>query len=235
MRRAIVTGGAGAIGSAIASKLHADGFEIVITHLGQQQQAEQLAAQLGINITIVESDTSDASAVEKLHHDYPADILVHCAGITGDAAIWKQDVEQFDAVHAVSLRGAWLQTRHASSNMRQNKFGRIIYIGSINGSRGKFGQTAYASAKAGLHGLMKSAAKELGSRNITVNIIEPGWIDTPMTLALDDKYRDAALAESLVNELGTPQDIAASVAFLCSDSAKQITANIIRVDGGQII
>ena len=119
--------------------------------------------------------------------------------------------------------------------MRQNKFGRIIYIGSINGSRGKFGQTAYASAKAGLHGLMKSAAKELGSRNITVNIIEPGWIDTPMTLALDDKYRDAALAESLVNELGTPQDIAASVAFLCSDSAKQITANIIRVDGGQII
>jgi NAD(P)-dependent dehydrogenase (short-subunit alcohol dehydrogenase family) len=235
MKRALVTGGAGAIGAAIATKLHADGFEVVITHLGQQAEAQQLKDQLGGNLIVVESDTTDVAAVEKLHKDYPVEVVVHCAGITGDAAVWKQDIGQFDAVHAVSLRGAWLQTRYASPNMRDSSYGRIVYIGSINGSRGKFGQTAYASAKAGLHGLMKSAAKELGSRNITVNVVEPGWIDTPMTLALDGKYRQLALDEALLNGLGKPQDVANAVAFLCSEQAQQITANVIRVDGGQII
>ncbi len=235
MKLALVTGGAGGIGAAVVQRLHADGHEVVFTHVGQAAEAEALCQACGEGVWAVESDTTDEAQVAELHHQYQPTILVHCAGITRDAPIWKQKVEDFDAVLGVNLRGAWLQARAIAPQMREQGWGRIVLIGSINGSRGKFGQTAYAASKAGLHGLAKSLAKELGRKGVTVNVIEPGWIHTPMTVKIAEEYADAARAESLSGKLGQPEDIAATVAFLVSTEARHITANVIRVDGGQLL
>ncbi len=235
-RTALVTGGCGGLGAAIVLELARLGHRVVFTHLGQHEEAAEVlgvGVEEALNMTMFESDTTDASAVAALHQDLRADILVHCAGIARDRMIWKQDSADFDAVLAVNLRGAWLQMRAAAPHMRAQGWGRVVLIGSINGSRGKVGQTAYAASKAGLHGLARSAARELGRKGVTVNVVEPGWVDTPMTLAVPAEFRDAARAESLTNNLCRPTDIAHAVTFLCSPTARQITGQILRVDGGQ--
>lgn len=237
MKLALVTGGAGGIGAAVVRELHSAGHAIVFTHLGQTEEANALALELesggGPSVQGHESDTSSEEAVLALYAQHQPDVLVHCAGIALDRAIWKQDVSDWDAVLGVNLRGAWLQARAAAPHMRASGWGRIILIGSINGTRGKFGQTAYASSKAGLHGLAKSLAKELGPKGVTVNVVEPGWIETPMTSSLGSEFQDAARAETLTGRLGQPRDIAATVTFLASEAASHITGNILRVDGGQ--
>jgi len=233
VRQALVTGGAGGIGAEVVRELHANGFSVIFTHLGQASEAELLIAELGGNVQAIESDTADETAVLALHEKISPQVLVHCAGIARDKAIWKQELAEFDAVLAVNLRGAWLQARACANPMRAAEWGRIILIGSINGTRGKFGQTAYSSSKAALHGLAKSLAKELGSKGVTVNVVEPGWIETPMTAQIPEEFKDAARAETQNGRLGMPSDIANTVAFLASDKASHITGNIIRVDGGQ--
>jgi NAD(P)-dependent dehydrogenase (short-subunit alcohol dehydrogenase family) len=221
----------------VVRELHSAGHAIVFTHLGQTEEANALALELesggGPSVQGLESDTSSEEAVLALYAQHKPDVLVHCAGIALDRAIWKQDVSDWDAVLGVNLRGAWLQARAAAPHMRASGWGRIILIGSINGTRGKFGQTAYASSKAGLHGLAKSLAKELGPKGVTVNVVEPGWIETPMTSSLGSEFQDAARAETLTGRLGQPRDIAATVTFLASEAASHITGNILRVDGGQ--
>jgi 3-oxoacyl-[acyl-carrier protein] reductase len=235
-RRALVTGGSGGLGAAIVLGLARAGHQVAFTHLGQATEAAalvDLAAAENCVLKAYESDCSDTQAVAALHAEWQPLIVVHSAGIARDRMIWKQSVEDFDAVIGVNLRGAWLQIHHAAAAMRKAQWGRCVLIGSINGSRGKIGQSIYAASKAGLHGLAKSTARELGRSGVTVNVVEPGWVDTPMTLAVPAEFRDAAKAEALTGELCQPQDIAAAVGFLCQAEARQITGQIIRVDGGQ--
>ncbi len=232
---ALVTGGSGGIGAAIVRRLAAAGNGVAFTHLGQAEEAAALCQELGAGVRAFESDCADEAAVAALYQEIQPQVLVHCAGIARDRPIWRQEAADFDAVIGVNLRGAWLQIRAAAPAMREAGWGRIVLIGSINGSRGKFGQTTYAASKAGLHGLARSAAKELGAKGVTANVVEPGWIDTPMTLAVPAQFRDAAQAETLVDRLGQPEDVAAAVAFLCSDDARQVTGQVIRVDGGQLL
>lgn len=234
---ALVTGGSGGIGAAIVTALAEAGHEVVFTHVGQTEEADALAVKLAerdLSVGGVESDCADEEAVARLVESVKPQILVHCAGIARDGAIWKQDVSDFDAVIGVNLRGAWLLARAAAPFMREAGWGRIVLLGSINGTRGKFGQSTYAASKAGLIGLSRSLAKELGRKGVTANVIEPGWIDTPMTLAVPAEYRDAAREETLVGELGQPDDIAGTVSYLVSDAARQVTGQVIRVDGGQL-
>lgn len=233
MSVALVTGGAGGIGAAVVRALHAAGHEVLFTHVGQNAQAEALSQACGPTVRGLESDTSSEQAVVQLHADIQPTILVHCAGITRDKPIWKQDVADFDAVIGVNLRGAWLQARAVASHMRDAEWGRIVLIGSINGTRGKFGQSTYCASKSGLHGLAKSLAKELGAKGVTVNVIEPGWIETPMTAQIPQEYADAARTETVTGRLGTPEDIAHAVCFLVSKGAAHFTGNILRIDGGQ--
>jgi NAD(P)-dependent dehydrogenase (short-subunit alcohol dehydrogenase family) len=237
-RRALVTGGCGGIGAAIVMELARQGHEVVFTHMGQADAAAALvktAADEGFKVVAEESDTTDAHSVDALHQRWEPLIMVHCAGIARDRMIWKQDLSDFDAVMAVNLKGAWLQVRAAAAAMRESGWGRVVLIGSINGSRGKMGQSAYASSKAALHGLAKSTARELGRAGVTVNVVEPGWVDTPMTLAVPLEFREAAVAETVTGNLCKPDDIASAVGFLCGETGRQITGQILRVDGGQYL
>ncbi|MFB3127125.1 MAG: SDR family oxidoreductase, partial [Candidatus Acidiferrales bacterium] len=180
------------------------------------------------------ADASVAAAVEEVFRRHGRlDLVIHAAGVTRDAVLWKLPVDDWDLVQAVNLRGAFLLLRHAVPALRRGKGGRIVLIGSINGSRGKFGLTAYAASKAGLIGLAKSAARETARFGILVNVVEPGMVRTPMTESLPQKVRDAAAAESLLGGLLEPADVAAAVLFLCGPGASQITGQILRVDGGQ--
>jgi len=233
-----VTGGCGGIGAAVTECLARAGMEVRFTHLGQTEEAAAVEARLrgeGLAVSGEESDVADPEAVASLLEGFPAAVVVHCAGVTRDRMVWKQPLEDFHAVMSVNLRGAWLLLRAAAPAMRAAGHGRFVFLGSINGSRGKAGQTLYAASKAGLIGMARSAAKELGRSGVTVNVVEPGWIDTPMTLAVPAEHREAALAETLTGTLGTPEDIAAAVAFLCSEGARQVTGQVLRVDGGQYL
>ncbi|TAH39453.1 MAG: SDR family oxidoreductase [Planctomycetota bacterium] len=234
-RSALVTGGSGGIGAAVVRALAGAGHRVAFTHLGQAAEARALERSLAGAARAFESDCADAAAVDQLHRELAPLILVCCAGITRDGVIWKLAPEDFDAVLRVNLRGPWLSLHAAAPAMRAAGFGRIVLIGSINGSRGKAGQTAYAAGKAGLVGLARSAARELGRHGVTVNVIEPGWIDTPMTSGLSPGHRARAEAETLTGRLGRPEDVAAATVFLCSGEAGQITGQVLRVDGGQFL
>lgn len=212
---AAVVGSAGAIGGAIVRRLCESGMRVV---------------SLDVHNCDVRDPFSVAAAFARIER---LDALVYAAGITRESVLWKLGVDDWDAIHDVNLRGAFLVLKDAIPIMRRGGGGRIILIGSINGSRGKFGTAAYSASKAGLIGLAKSAAREVGRFRITVNVIEPGWVQTPMTGALPNDVRAAALGETLLGELVEPDDVAETAAFLCN--APHITGQIIRVDAGQYV
>jgi NAD(P)-dependent dehydrogenase (short-subunit alcohol dehydrogenase family) len=227
-----VTGGSGAIGSAIIRALHADGATAF--SLDRTAPASPETPFLKCD---VREDHSVAEAIAEIHRRHGRlDVLVHAAGVSRDAVVWKLEPEDWDLVQEVNLRGAFFLVRHGLPLMRRQKSGgRIVLIGSINGSRGKFGTSAYSASKAGLVGFAKSVARESGRFGVTVNVVEPGWVRTPLTDKVPKEVLDAALAESL---LGTPlevDDVAAAVLYLCSGSGRRVTGQILRVDGGQFL
>ena len=227
---AVVTGGSGAIGGAIVKSLQHAGATAISLDVTDSRDAPWKKCD-------VRDDASVASAVSDLVREHgPIDIAVHAAGVSRDAVVWKLSLEDWDFVQSVNLRGAFSLARHVIPVMREGKHGgRIVLIGSINGSRGKFGTAAYSASKAGLLGLSKTVARESGRFGILVNVVEPGWVRTPLTEKTSQQVRDAALAESLVGSFLDPEDIASAVLFLCGSGGKRITGQILRVDGGQFL
>ena len=228
-RVAVVTGGSGGIGRSILRHLAGAGAKPYSLDVSPCEDAEWIA-------TDVRDDGSVAAAVAEVEQRRGRlDILVHGAGISHDGVLWKVPVDAWDRVHAVNLRGAFLLLRHGIPALRRAAGGRIVLIGSINGSRGKVGTGAYSASKAGLIGLARTAAREAGRFGIRVNVIEPGWVRTPLTDALPPGIVDAAVSESLLGRLLEPDDIARAVAFLCGPGGDSITGQVLRVDGGQYL
>lgn len=228
---ALVTGGSGGIGDAVLSALQQRGAHGVTLDLVPSSRD-------GVqwHETDMRSERSVQSAVEELFEQHGRiDIAVHAAGVSRDAVVWKLTSEDWDLVHAVNLRGAFLLLHHLVPCMRQGNAGRVVLIGSINGSRGKFGLSAYASSKAGLLGLCRSVARETARFGVLVNVVEPGMVRTQMIDALPDAVRQGAIDETLVGRLAEPEDVANAVSFLCGPESRHVTGQILRVDGGQYL
>jgi 3-oxoacyl-[acyl-carrier protein] reductase len=227
---AIVSGGSGAIGRAILEAFEQAGARGVSLDLSDPGDKRAWVK------CDIREESSVVAAVQSIYKaEGRLDFVVHAAGISRDSVIWKMSPEDWDSVQAVNLRGAFLLLRHSIPLLRHGPGGRIVLIGSINGSRGKFGTSAYSASKAGLIGLTKSVAREVGRFGILVNVVEPGWVRTPLTEVVPQAVKDAALAESLLGSFLEPADVAASVLFLCGPGAAHITGQVIRVDGGQFL
>jgi 3-oxoacyl-[acyl-carrier protein] reductase len=228
-RAAVVTGGARGIGRTIAELLRELGAEVFVF---DREPGEPLAGARHVEVNVADS-ASVGDAVASLPES--ATLLVNNAGITRDKTLSKMSDDEWSAVIAVNLTGAFNMIRAMSPRMRAAGHGRIVNVTSINGLRGKFGQANYSASKAGLIGLTKAAARELGAKGITVNAVAPGMVLTEMTLALPEEFRERAQAEAVLGQLAEPRDVAHAVAFLLSDAARCITGEVIRVDAGQYV
>ncbi len=235
-KKALVTGATGGLGSEIARLLHRQGASVALS--GTRVEAlEALAAELGERAFVTPCNLSDKESVEGLVPAAEAalgglDILVNNAGITRDNLFLRLKDEDWDSVIAVNLTAAFRLSRAAVKSMMRRRYGRIIAIGSIVGTTGNPGQGNYAAAKAGLIGMSKALAAEVASRNITVNVVAPGFIESPMTQALNEKQREGILADVPMGRLGSGADIAAAVAYLASEEAAYITGQTLHVNGG---
>jgi 3-oxoacyl-[acyl-carrier protein] reductase len=240
---AIVTGGTRGIGKAIVKKLAAQGAAVALNYRKSAKEAEELVEELknsGKKAIAVQADVSKFNnaidMVKKVVDEFGRiDILVTNAGMNWDGVIWKMTEEQWDRVIEVDLKGTFNYIRAVAPYMREQKWGRIITITSINGLRGKFGQTNYSAAKGGVIGLTKASAKDLGKYGITANSVAPGFILTEMGESMPDEFKQAAINESAVKKAGKPDDIANLVVFLASEEGGHITGEVIKVDGGQYI
>ncbi len=228
-RSAVVTGAARGIGRSIAELLLEQGARVFVFDL---EPGEALAGAEFRKVNVAQA-ASVAAAIEGLPDT--TTLLVNNAGITRDKSLGKMSDDEWQSVLDVNLTGAFNMVRALAPRMRAAGHGRIVNLTSINGLRGKFGQTNYSAAKAGLIGLTKAAARELGAKGVTVNAVAPGMVLTEMTLALPAEFRDKAQAEAVLPQLPTPRDVANAVAFLLSDAARCITGEVIRVDSGQYI
>ncbi len=235
-RKALVTGATGGLGGAIARTLHSLGASVALS--GTRVEAlEALAAELGERAVIAPCNLSDKDSVEAL---VPAaeeklgglDILVNNAGVTRDNLFLRLKDEDWDSVIAVNLTAAFRLSRAAVKTMMRRRYGRIVSIGSVVGVTGNPGQGNYAASKAGLIGMSKALAAEVASRNITVNVVAPGFIESPMTQALNDKQREGILADVPMGRLGVGDDVAAAVAYLASTEAAYVTGQTLHVNGG---
>jgi len=238
-KNALVTGSTRGIGRAIAETLAKSGARVAI--VGRElQKAQQAATAVGNGAQGFACDVTDTAAVAKLVADVETafgsiDILVNNAGITRDNLVMRLKDDDWDSVQNANLRGAFAAIRAVSRGMMKRRSGRIINISSIIGIIGNKGQANYAASKAGLIALTKSVAKELGSRNILVNAVAPGLIETEMTAAMTPEAREGLGKQIALERLGTPQDVAAAVAFLASDLATYITGQVLVVDGGMVM
>lgn len=242
-KSAIVTGSSKGIGSATALYLAECGADIAVNYRSSDKAAGELAEKirgLGRKAVVLKCDTSnfdDAGAMtrEVTESLGQIDILVNNAGINRDGVIWKMTEAMWDEVLDVDLKGYFNFIRAVAPIFREQKSGCIVNVTSINGLRGKFGQANYSAAKAGIVGLTKAVARELGKYSVNVNAVAPGMILTNMMDSLPDEVKQKAIDETVLNRLGTPAEVASVVAFLCSDAARHVTGEVIKIDGGQYI
>jgi 3-oxoacyl-[acyl-carrier protein] reductase len=238
-RLAVVTGAARGIGRAIALELLRQGREVAGLDLNAEQLAQMEEVVKGegfevitrcVDITNTEQLTDTLNSLIEEHGGIG--ILVNNAGITRDRLMMQMNDDDYDKVMAVNLRAAFIATRIAVRSMVRNKFGRIISLSSVAGVMGQAGSANYAASKAGLIGMTKSIAREVGKKNVTANCIAPGFIMTDMTASLPDAVKEAAKNVIPVRKFGTPEDVARAVAFLAGDDAGYITGQVLCVDGG---
>jgi 3-oxoacyl-[acyl-carrier protein] reductase len=242
-KAAIVTGGRGGIGAAIALALAREGCDVAVVDLVADDEARAVTRGVeaaGRRAALFEADVRDFAAAESVvARTVKAfgrlDILVGNAGVTADAMSWKMSEEQWDTVLDVNLKGCFAYARAAAPVLRQRGGGRMVFIASINGLRGKVGQANYAASKAGVIALGKTLARELGPSGVTVNVVAPGMVRTAMADALPASILQRAVDETALGRIATPDDIAGAVVFLCSERARHVTGAVLQVDGGQDI
>ncbi len=242
-KNAIVTGGSLGIGAAIAIGLAKEGANVAINYRKHDTEAKQVAEEikkLGRKGLVVKADVSSFEDAQKMVDTVVKefgglDILVCNAGINWDGVIWKMTEEQWDKVIDVNLKGYFNYIRAAAPIFKEQQHGKIVNITSINGMRGKFGQTNYSASKGGIIALTKALAKEMGRSNVNVNAVAPGMIGTEMMLQVPEKYLQIAKDETVFGRIGDPEDVANVVNFLCSDKSRHVTGEVIKVDGGQYI
>ena len=235
-RKALVTGATGGIGEAVARALHAAGAVVGI-HGTRVEKLDALAAELGDRVKVLPADLSDRADVKALGQKAEAelegvDILVNNAGITRDGLFVRMSDEDWDAVLEINLGSVFRLTRELTHPMMRRRFGRIINISSVVGTTGNPGQANYCASKAGLVGFSKSLAQEIASRNVTVNCVSPGFIESAMTDKLNEKQKDAIMGAIPMRKMGTGADIAASVVYLASNEAGYVTGQTLHVNGG---
>lgn len=240
---AIVTGAASGIGRACALELARGGAAVAVVDIAcQDGQAETLELLKGAGVRRAESfvaDVSDGEAAgvvvgETIARMGRIDMLVNAAGIISDAPLWEMSEEQWERVLAVNLKGTFNYLSAASRHFRRRRSGKVVNVASVEAMRGRFGIANYAASKAGVIALTRSAARELGRYGVNVNAVAPGFIRTPLIEPLPEKVKEEAAREAALGRIGEPEDVAHVVAFLCSERARHITGEVIRVDGGQL-
>jgi len=242
-KRAIVTGGSLGIGRAIALDLAANGADVAFTYRRHGEEAKQVAQEIqemGRGALVLQADVASFEGAQEIANKVVEefgglDILVNNAGMNWDGVIWKMTEEQWDRVIEVNLKGFFNYIRAVAPILKEQGSGKIVNITSINGLRGKFGQTNYSASKAGIIGLTKAVAREMGRYSVNVNAVAPGLIETEMVKEAPDSVKELALSEIVLGRLGQPEEVASVVTFLCSDKARHITGEVIQVDGGQYI
>ena len=242
-RAAVVTGGSRGIGRAVCLALAKQGCNVVVNYCHGEAAAAETAAlckEQGVEAVTVQADVSTAEGCKKLFEEAAnafgrVDILVNNAGVTRDNLILRLSEEDFDTVLNANLKGAFLCCKEAARRMVRQRYGRIVNLSSVVGLRGNAGQTNYSASKAGLIGLTKSLAKELATRNVTVNVVAPGFITTDMTDALPEGAREALLSTIPMKRLGAAEDVARAVAFFAGEGAGYVTGQVLCVDGGMAV
>ena len=239
MKTAFVTGGSRGIGKSIALDL-GNKFHVVVGFSVSNEKAEEVSEKIisnGGSSSTVQIDISESNSVDEafssIEKDYTSvDVLINNAGITKDNILPRMKEDEWLEVIQTNLTGSFYTSQRAIKLMMKNKWGRIVFISSVVGISGNQGQANYAASKAGLIGLSKSISKEMGSRNITSNVVAPGYIETDMTSFLDEQNKENIIEQLSIKRIGKPEDISNIVSFLCSDESEYITGQVIPVDGG---
>ena len=239
MKTALVTGGSRGIGKSISIEIGKE-FHVVVGYVNSKDKAAEVCDVIlssGGSASIVKIDISNKESVDQAFSEIEktygsVDVLINNAGITKDNILPRMKNDEWEDVIQTNLTGSFYTSQRATKQMMKNKWGRIVFISSVVGLSGNQGQSNYAASKAGLIGLSKSISKELGSRNITSNVIAPGYIETDMTSFLDDENKDEIIGQLSIKRMGKPEDISNIVSFLCKDESEYITGQVIPVDGG---